>query len=261
MLRKVICAVATCAIVACTAHAQSDSATERLAKTITTNFNAEPLGAPGRLYRFLPVPPSKSNTFMFVRDGNDVVLRADTNDAAGALALPVFSTAMMSAAKISWRWKIDRYLEKAEFASKQGDDHAARVYVFFDVPISDLPLGERLKLRAQRGVSGIDIPTAAICYVWDNKREVGVEASSPYSPRVKKIVLRSHRDALNQWHMESRDVSGDFARVFALKPGERVPRVTGVALGSDTDQTHERVTAWFGDVSVQTGVQTSRVMP
>ena len=42
-----------------------------------------------------------------------------------------------------------------------------------------------------------------------------------------------------------RNVADDFERLF----GEPAPSVIGIAIGADTDDTEESVTAWFGDLS------------
>ena len=60
------------------------------------------------------------------------------------------------------------------------------------------------------------------------------------------IVLQSGAARANQWVTESRDVAADFRAAF----GSDAPRVTGVAVGSDTDNTGERVTTWFGDLTI-----------
>jgi hypothetical protein len=44
---------------------------------------------------------------------------------------------------------------------------------------------------------------------------------------------------------ESRDVYADFRDAF----GFDAPAVTSIAVGSDSDNTNERVTTWFGDIS------------
>ncbi|MFN8987222.1 MAG: DUF3047 domain-containing protein, partial [Burkholderiales bacterium] len=51
----------------------------------------------------------------------------------------------------------------------------------------------------------------------------------------------------NTWIDEKHDVAADFRAAF----GTAAPRIVGVAVGNDTDQTNESVTAWFGDVSFQ----------
>ena len=52
--------------------------------------------------------------------------------------------------RLGWRWRIDRVIEQSDIATKQGDDFAARLYVFFDYPIERLSLVERTKLNLAR---------------------------------------------------------------------------------------------------------------
>ncbi|MND08548.1 hypothetical protein D3C83_312450 [compost metagenome] len=61
------------------------------------------------------------------------------------------------------------------------------------------------------------------------------------------MVVRSGAAEVGRWVSETRDVAADFREAF----GQAAPSITGVALSADTDQTRERVTAWFGDVKLQ----------
>jgi hypothetical protein len=207
-----------------------------------------------RSYRVLALPNVDANRYSLVSDGESktTVLRIDSHNAAGSVALPSF--ALMSElnvrGQLRWRWKIDRVVEAADLRKRSGDDYAARIYVFFDVPIESLGFIERNKIRLARLVSGSEVPTTALCYVWDNKSPVGTTVPSPYTARVRKIVLQSGKTHAGQWMTESRDVAADFRTAFGLASTASVPRVTGVAVGSDTDQTRESVTTWFGDVGV-----------
>lgn len=138
-------------------------------------------------------------------------------------------------------------LSKADMEHKTADDFAARVYVFFDVPLASLSFSERTKIRLARAIAGADVPTAALCYVWDNKHRIDYMLPSPYTSRVQRIVVESGPDKVGQWIAESRDVATDFKKAF----GHDAPRITGVAIGNDTDNTDEKVTTWFGDVSFE----------
>ena len=61
------------------------------------------------------------------------------------------------------------------------------------------------------------------------------------------IVLQSGSGNIGKWMSESRDVAADFRDAF----GFDAPAVTGIALGNDTDNTGERLTTLYGDVSFQ----------
>jgi hypothetical protein len=177
-----------------------------------------------------------------VADDGRTVLQVRSQDAFGGAALGL----AMPAPVLSWRWKVDRVLDKARLDAREGDDFSARVYVSFEIPMDDLSFIERTKLRILRLIYG-DVPSAAICYVWDNHAAPGTATWSPYSDRVRVIVLRSGEASAGRWEEERRDVAADFRAAF----GRDAPPVTGIAAGNDTDQTKEAATAWFGDFRVE----------
>ena len=113
------------------------------------------------------------------------------------------------------------------------------------MPVEALPLATRIKYAAVKLFYKVDLPTAALCYVWDNTHPVGHSAWSAYTDRVRVLVLE--RGEAGDWQREARDVAADFKAAF----GKDAPAITGIALGADTDQTKERVVAHFGDVSLR----------
>lgn len=191
------------------------------------------------------VPPPE---FALVADEGVTVLRSRANAAAGTVAHALAHDVAVRPV-LRWRWKVDRVVEKADLATKAGDDFAARVYVFFDVPAGSLPVGARLGIFLARNLYGASLPTAALCYVWDNRHPPGTTRWNPYTDRVRTVVLRS--GAPGAWAEESRDLEADFREAFGAEWKGPVPRVTGIAIGNDTDQTGERVTAWFGDFRLE----------
>lgn len=201
-----------------------------------------------REFHVVTLPKIAANKFTLVMDEGKTVLRVDSDNSAGSVGLPLLVPGKINGGKamLAWRWKVDRVLEKADMESKLGDDFAARVYVFFDVPLESLSFADRTKIRIARMMAGADVPTAAICYVWDNNHRIGRSSWSPYTNRVRMIVQQSGPSQAGQWTVESRDLAADFKEAF----GFDAPAVTGVAVGNDTDNTGERATAWFGDVSI-----------
>ncbi len=198
-------------------------------------------------FRVVTVPKIASNQFSLVIDEGKTVLRVDSAGSAGSIGLPLTTVTGAASALLEWRWKINRVLDKANMAAKANDDFAARVYVFFDVPMESLSFLDRTKLRLARMVAGPDVPTAAICYVWDNTYPAGHTQWSPYTNRVRMIVLQSGAANVDKWMTESRDVVADFRAAFDFD----APAVTGVAVGNDTDNTNERVSTWYGDVTLR----------
>lgn len=195
------------------------------------------------------VPRAAASELALVAEEGATVLRARARAGAGAAIHPVKAPSERST--LAWRWKIDRVVRAADMDTRAGDDFAARVYVFFDVPVETLPFGERLKIRLARLLHGDVLPTAAICYVWDNRHAPGTSRWSPYTDRVRMVVVESGDERAGRWVPERRDLAADFRAAFGAQWPGAAPPVTGVAVGNDTDQTGETVTAWFGDVRLE----------
>ena len=73
-------------------------------------------------------------------------MQASANNAAASLIREVRRD-VSERSRLNWRWRIDRVVEKSDIATKQGDDFAARLYVFFDYPLDRLSLVDRTKLQ------------------------------------------------------------------------------------------------------------------
>jgi hypothetical protein len=58
------------------------------------------------------------------------------------------------------------------------------------------------------------------------------------------IVVESGGEKLSQWVSEGRNVHEDYIKAFGAEP----PLVSGVAIMTDTDNTGESATAYYGDI-------------
>lgn len=74
--------------------------------------------------------------------------------------------AATQARTVSWRWRLDRAIERADLLTKAGDDAALKVCLLFDMPAERVPFVERQLLRVARAASGQALPAATLCYVW-----------------------------------------------------------------------------------------------
>ena len=197
--------------------------------------------APGWHHQPLP-KVERSNQFAIVADEGRRVLRIRSS----ASAPPWVARLDIDTARrpwLHWRWRVSHSLAGSDLRRRGGDDYAARLYVFFDLPAERLSLSDRLRIQALRLLSGADVPTAALCYVWGRAQAVGSSAWNPYTDRVRMIVVDSGDDLPLQWRAHARDVPRDWTEAF----GGAVPRVSGVAVSADTDDTGDSVQAWFGD--------------
>jgi hypothetical protein len=191
-----------------------------------------------------PSRESKQTRYTLVDDLGTTVIRADSLATASGLSRRLRVEAGTYPV-LRWRWKISNVLKASDIHSKQGDDFPARLYVMFDYPLEKLPFGERVKIRLARALYDPDLPTATLCYVWDGKAPAGTIVPSPYTPLVRTIVVESGAFRVNQWLPVERDIAGDFRAAF----GDTAPAITALAIATDTDNTGESATAFFGDIS------------
>lgn len=144
---------------------------------------------------------------------------------------------------LCWRWRVDAPLVKADMATKEGDDYAARVYVSFAMPPSALSFLTRVKLKLARSIYGDAVPDAAINYVWDNRYPVGTRKPNAYTDRARMIVAESGAANAGKWVVARHDVQKDMVTEF----GSDQALLIQLSVASDTDNTGERAHAGFAD--------------
>jgi hypothetical protein len=166
--------------------------------------------------------PFKGKTSYKIEDG---VLRAHSVNAGSGL-IKKFSVDSRHYPKLTWSWKVDHTLAREDISTKKGDDFAARIYVVF-------PRSFFWRMRA-------------INYVWAHKMPKGSEAPSPYTKNSRIIAVESGDEKAGTWVHEERNIYEDYRRIF----GEEPPLLGGVAIMTDTDDTQDEATAWFGDITL-----------
>jgi hypothetical protein len=193
-------------------------------------------------WRLADIPKLKPSARTLVEQQDRVVLRIQADAAAGGLLHPL-DLPGEQLWQLSWQWRTEQKLDKARFATREGDDYAARVYVLLDYPLDDLPFLTRQKLRLARAFFDPDLPAATLSYVWDNRAAPDSHARSAYSETVEMLVLRGPQAPLGQWLEESRDLRADAIAAFGSAPR----RILGVVFAADSDNTGESVTSYFAD--------------
>lgn len=195
--------------------------------------------------RLRGIPP---NGHELIDDEGRTVLRIASQRSASSLMWR-FETPLR-AARLAWRWRLDAWpaaAAGASLADRSGDDFGLRLYLLFDYPMNRVPTADRLLLALARAVHGPGLPAATLCYVADPRAAPGSVLVSPYSSRVRTMVLRSGPRP-GPWWNEDRDLPADFQRAFGAEHGPGMPPVAAVALAVDTDQAGGEVSGFFGDL-------------
>ena len=180
--------------------------------------------------------------YRIVRWDDVMAIEARADNSMALLARPV-EVDLNRTPVMCWRWRVDAPLEKADMATRDGDDYAARVYVSFTMPTSELGLFTRAKLKLARSIYGDDVPDAAINYVWDNRYPVGTRKPNAYTERTRMIVAESGDVNVGKWIVARHDVLQDVIAEFASDKAQLIQ----LSVASDTDNTGEKTHAGFAD--------------
>lgn len=152
------------------------------------------------------------------------------------------------ATTIAWSWRIVEPVERSALSERSQDDFPVRLYVLFDYDLGRLSFFERWRIRLARLVYGDWVPGAALCYVHAVEDDVGTIAPNAYSDRIRMIVVDDGLVRDGEWVAFRRRIADDFRAAF----GERAPRIVGIGVAADTDDTGEISVAYFGDIILST---------
>ena len=149
---------------------------------------------------------------------------------------------------LRWRWKVENLISGADVTRKRGDDYPARIYVTFAYDPSRASLAQRIQYGAARLIYGEYPPHSGLSYIWESKAPAGTVVPNAVTERVRMIVVDSGPGDLGRWVQHERNIRDDYLQAF----GEEPPRISGVAIMTDTDGTGESATAFYGDISLST---------
>jgi hypothetical protein len=147
---------------------------------------------------------------------------------------------------VRFSWKVPALMEDADLATREKDDAPVRLVLVFEGDRSRFSARDAALSELARMLTGEEMPYATLMYVWCNRREPGTIIRSPRTDRIRKLVVESGGAHLNEWRDYERDIRADYRRVFGEEPGALV----GMAIMTDSDNTHSRARAWYGPVAM-----------
>lgn len=181
--------------------------------------------------------------YQLVKLDNKVVVKAVSDKSASGL-IRKMDIDLNEYPIIEWQWRVENTYEKASVREKSGDDYPARIYIAFKYQPDMVGFLERVKFKTIKAFHGEFPPVAAINYIYESKEKVGTIVSNPYTDRVKMIVVDSGKDNLKKWKKYRRNILEDYKLAFGKTP----PMVSGIAIMTDSDNTGESATAYYGDI-------------
>lgn len=185
----------------------------------------------------------RHTAYKLVKDGDTVVVRA-TSEAASSGLTKEIKINPREYPIVQWRWKVANVFKNGDVTKKEGDDYPARLYITFEYDSSKVSFLEKAKYEAARLMYGQYPPIGAVTYIWESKAPKGTVVPNPYTDRAMMVVVESGASLLNTWITEERNLYEDYKTAF----GEEPSMISGVAIMTDTDNTRESATAYYGDI-------------
>lgn len=211
-------------------------------------FSTQPIGATPKDWAFQPIRNAPHATkYTLIRDEElgATVLEGSANAAAGALIYRFDGDASVQSI-LRFKWKAGGLIASSDPRVKSGDDYVARIYVTFAVDPERASVKERTENAVAQVLYGETPPHAALSYVFTHKAALGTVITSPFTQRVKKIVVDADPNSVGKWKSFTRNIYEDYKRAF----GEEPTRISGIAIMVDTDNTGETASARFGDITL-----------
>jgi hypothetical protein len=202
-------------------------------------------GLPAQWEKMIFPKIQRQTIYALIRDNQRTVVQAISKASASGL-IRHFSGSAEQYPWIAWQWKIDHVLQKGDLSVKRGDDFAARIYVAFEFSPEGKSWWQRMQYKTANLAAGGKLPGTAINYIWANKAARGTLVSNPFTDQTKMIVLQSGNMLAGQWIAEKRNLLEDYRAAFGHNP----PPITGIAIMTDTDNTGESTTAYYGDIQL-----------
>jgi hypothetical protein len=188
----------------------------------------------------------KLTAYELVSDGDTVVVKAVANDSASGLIRHI-RIDPKEYPIIRWRWKAANLIRSADNSSRSKEDSPVRIYIGFEGDIATLSLGERLFFKVVKAGSGQEMPFATLNYIWENDAPVGSVIANPNTTRIQMIVVESGGAKTGQWISYERNLYEDYKRAYGQEP----PAIMGLFLMTDTDNTGESATGYYGDIELK----------
>ena len=166
------------------------------------------------------------------------VLKATSNNSATIITKPI-RIDLEETPYLNWSWRVENQLSGLNETTKDGDDYAARIYLAI-------------------GSNWLSSTTKAINYVWSSNQPRFSRWSNAFAgERVQMIAIRGTTDSISTWQNEKRNVYQDFINTFGDKGSEQANReayryLNGIAIMTDTDNSGQVVTTYYGDIFFST---------
>jgi hypothetical protein len=191
------------------------------------------------------IPGKLATEYSLVRLNNRNKLKANAQASASMLRQDLHIEPERLNA-LSFSWQIQELIADADMSQRETEDSPVRLVLAFDGDRSQFSAKNAMLSELSHAVSGKPMPYATLMYVWCNKRPVNSVIHNPRTDRIRKIVIESGPQRVNQLISYQRNIKADFEKAFGEAPGALI----GIAIMTDTDNTRSHAQAWYGPISL-----------
>jgi hypothetical protein len=191
------------------------------------------------------IPGKLATEYSLVRVNNRNKLKANAQASASMLRQDLHIEPERLNA-LSFSWQIQELIADADMSQRETEDSPVRLVLAFDGDRSQFSAKNAMLSELSHAVSGKPMPYATLMYVWCNKRPVNSVIHNPRTDRIRKIVIESGPQRVNQLISYQRNIKADFEKAFGEAPGALI----GIAIMTDTDNTRSHAQAWYGPISL-----------
>jgi hypothetical protein len=183
--------------------------------------------------------------YTIVTKGHESYLKAESNASASGLVLAKEFN-VYEYPRMRWRWKVDNVYRKGDVHTQAGDDYPMRLYVLFKNDSDQTGPMDGLGHSVERLMFGKYLPHSSLNYIWASRETTENIVTSPYTNRVKMILIEKGATRLGRWLEEQVDIVKDYERAFHQKP----PETAELAIMNDSDNTGESSVSYIDWIEI-----------
>lgn len=202
---------------------------------------------PAQIARWQPMhlPGKRITSYALGEHSGRAAVRAQADSAVSMLRQPL-RVEPDRLGHLEFAWNVPALIDGADVGRRHLDDSPARLVLAFDGDRSTFSAKDAMLSELAHAMTGEPLPYATLMYIWCNTRPVGTVVHSPRTDRIRKLVVASGPQQLNQWLHFRRDVRADFELAFGEAPGALLT----IALMTDSDNTQSSTLAWYGGIAL-----------
>jgi hypothetical protein len=192
------------------------------------------------------LPGKQATEFVLQQHASRIVVEANAQSSASMLRRNL-RIEPEKLGTLEFSWHVPALIAGADVGQRENDDSPARLVLAFEGDRGKFSPKNAMLNELSLALMGEPMPYATLMYIWCNKRPVGTVVQNPRTDRVRKLVVASGPDQLNQWLRFERDIKADFELAFGEAPGA----LLGIGVMTDSDNTQSNAMAWYGDIALR----------